>query len=237
MPVLTWEARCSGVCSSSFMLPIFTMVAILLASPTCSPAATGRSVDVAVEGSADGGVGEGLLGLGELRAGGFDRGLRAFDTAPGLARAVEGRLVLLAGGIGVGLGGLLLGADLLEVAARDIAGGDEVGETVGVGGGEFGLRLGGFVRGLGGGDLGHLDGVERAIAAVADAGLRLPHGGGSLTELRFRLLDAKLRVAVLELDDDLTLPDERARVHRGRDDAARGDAARCRRIPRRQKRR
>src|ERR1019366_6297466 len=44
MPSLPRAARCSGVCKSSFMVPMRMMVAILLESATYWPTATGRAV-------------------------------------------------------------------------------------------------------------------------------------------------------------------------------------------------
>src|ERR1039458_4257256 len=51
MPSLPRAARCSGVCNSSFMEPMRTMVAILLASATYSPGGVIAVSPVAVYGT------------------------------------------------------------------------------------------------------------------------------------------------------------------------------------------
>ena len=117
--------------------------------------------DEAIEGRANGGVGERLFGLRELGAHAFERGLRVLHGAPALARAIERGFVLLAGGIGLRLGGLLLRARLLEGAARDVAGGDQVFVALGVGGGLPGHGLGGFEGGARGGHFRQLARIER----------------------------------------------------------------------------
>ena len=54
---------------------------------------------------------------------------------------------MLAGGIGLGFGGFLRGAGFFIGAAGDVAGGHQVVVTLGIGGGDSGLRLRGFVIG------------------------------------------------------------------------------------------
>ena len=109
-------------------------------------------------------------------------GLGILHGAPALARAVERGFVLLAGGIGLRLGGLLLGARAFEGGARDVAGGHQVLVALGVGGGLAGLCLRGFQGGAGGDRFRHQGGIERALAAEADARLGLAHAGGGLVQ-------------------------------------------------------
>ena len=90
-------------------------------------------------------------------------------------RREKGDLVrgLMFGGIGLGLGSLLLGAGAFEGGARDVAGGYEVLVALGVGGGLAGLCLGRFECGAGSYGFRQLGGIEGALAAEADARLRL----------------------------------------------------------------
>ena len=186
----------------------------------------GAGGDEAIEGRADGGVGERLFGLGELRADAFERGLGVLDGAPALARAVERGFVLLAGGIGLRLGGLLLGARLFEGGARDVAGSHQVLVALGVGGGLAGHGPGRIHRRRGRRRLrATWPGSNVALAVEADARLRLADAGGGLIERGARLVEAELGVAVIELADHLSLFDEIADVDRRGDDAS-GDQRR-----------
>jgi len=69
-----------------------------------------------------------------------------------------------------------------QITARDIAGGYQVFEALGVGGGEAGLRLGGFVGGSGGGDFRDASGIELVLPVEADAGLGLTERGIGLVD-------------------------------------------------------
>ena len=104
----------------------------------------GARGDEAIEGRADGGIGEGLFGLRELRAHAFERGLGIFHGAPTLARAVERGLILLAGGVDLRVGSFLLVRAFSKAAARDVAGRHQVLVALGVGGGLAGDGLRGF---------------------------------------------------------------------------------------------
>ena len=128
-------ARCSGVCSCSFRVPIRTMVAILLVSATYSPAATGRAVMKPSKGARMVVSASAFSACASWAREPSSDGLRVLDAAPALPRRVERRFVLLARGVGLRLGGLLLGAGLFVGAARDVAGGHQVRVALGVGGG------------------------------------------------------------------------------------------------------
>ena len=129
--------------------------------------------DVAIEGRADGGVGEGLLRLRELRLHAVERSLRGGDHFEALAGAIGGGFILLARGVGLRFGGFLLGVRFFVSALRDIAGGDQVGVALRIGGGHFCLRLGRLVIGLRGGDFGNLGGIEcAAVQPIRDCACR-----------------------------------------------------------------
>src|SRR5205823_2971271 len=98
-----------------------------------------------------------------LRAYAVERRLRGGDGLIVPAGPIGRRFILLAGGVGLGFGGLLLGARFFECAAGDVAGRDQAGIALGIGRGELRLRLRGLVVGERGGDFGYFGGIELAF--------------------------------------------------------------------------
>jgi hypothetical protein len=64
-----------------------------------------------------------------------------------------------------------------------------------------GLGLGRFQGGAGGDGLGHEGRIELPLAAETDARLGLAHGRGGLIQGGAGLIEAELRVAVIEFAD------------------------------------
>ncbi len=180
----------------------------------------GARGDEAIEGRANGGVGERLFGLGELRADAFERGLGVLHGAAALARAIERGFILLAGGIGLRVGGLLLRVRLFEGAAGDVAGGHQVLVALGVGGGLAGLAWADSMAARAAATSGTRGRIEGSLAVEADARLRLADAGGGLIERGAGLVEPKLGIAMIEFADHLSLFDEIADVDRRGDDAS-----------------
>ena len=130
------------------------------------------------------------------------------------------RLVLLADGVGLGLGGFLLGPGPLVGGLGDVAGCHQIGVALSVSSGKLGLCLGGFEIGLCRSDFRDFVGVEIACGP-ADAGLGLADGGSGLGQQGLHLVEPQLGIAVVEFTDDLALGDMVAHIDRRGDDAAR----------------
>ena len=214
-------ACCSGVCSCSFMVPMRTMVAILLVSATYSPAATGRAVMKPSKGARMVVSASAFSACASCARTPSSEACEVLHGAAALARGVERGFVLLAGGVGLRVGGLLLRcAPFRRRCARRRRrppGSRSAWHRRRPGG----PGLGRFVGGAGGGHL-RQRGSDRTFAwplkPMRDCDWRTR--GGGLIERGARLVEAELGIAMIELADHLALLDEIADVDRRGDDAA-----------------
>ena len=182
-----------------------TMVAILLVKRHVFAGSHRARRYVAVEGSADGGIGHALLGLRQLRFDAFERCLRSGNGLGTLPRGVGRGFVLLLRRIGLRFGGFLLRVRLFEGASRYVAGRHQIGVALRIRRRKLRLRLrrliirqrGGHFRNPG------RDRTRRSTHPMRDCACRTP-AVASCSCAR-ACCSFSSRVAVVQFADDLAL--------------------------------
>ena len=208
------------------MVPMRTMVAILSVTRDVFAGGHRARGNITVEGRADRGIGDAFFGLRHLRAHAFERSLRGFHRSVTLPRGVQRALHIAAGRrwparrpfpAGCGLfrrrcGKRRRSSPDFRSAWRRPRRAWPAPAPIRNWPSRRPLREPCWRR-------------RFDSRCKSDARLRLADGGGGFLELRAHLVEPQLRVAMIQLADDLALLHEIANIDRRRDHAA-GDGGR-----------